>query len=706
MVCPKRTRALRPQLILFACATVYGTPIALAQDASRPVDMSMMGTPGLVVMPDARQAPDARASFSVSHMRGMDTTTLTFQASKRLSASFRYSGVDGAINPDQGQSTYWDRSFDLRYKLLEEGRYLPALTVGLQDFAGTGLFSGEYIAATKTVTPRLAVTAGLGFGRLGSRNPITTIGDRPGVTEFLGEGGMFAVDRWFKGDVAPFGGVSWQATDKLKVNLEYSSDAYSAEKEAGIFAINSPWNASLEYDLGQLAQLGVYTLGGDEFGVQLTFGIDPKRPKIAGGRDEAPLPILRRPAHSAEDLGWTTQQDEVRDAALTVLDQAFEREGLAVTGLELSAHEATLRLHNPRFDSEPQAIGRAARTMANVLPESIETFHIIPEVNGLPVSRITLNRSDLENLQYKSARAINGKMQVTDAVGATPEPRADLYPDWRWGLAPYLALGYFDVEQPVRADIGIRLRGEYRLSERFRIQGAITHRLIGDLGDGETEEDPYLPAVRTDGSRYYRDPTGIQSLTLQYNGRPGKDLYSHLTFGYLETMYAGIAAEVLWKPVDSRLALGGEVAYVQQRDFDRMFGLRDYDVVTGHLSAYYDFGNGYHAQIDAGQYLAKDVGATLTLQRELNNGWIFGVFATKTNITSEEFGEGSFDKGFFMTLPLSYVMLEADRGTNSTMIRPLQRNGGARVTVPNRLYEQVRDYHRPTLDAEYGRFWR
>jgi hypothetical protein len=171
-------------------------------------------------------------------------------------------------------------------------------------------------------------------------------------------------------------------------------------------------------------------------------------------------------------------------------------------------------------------------------------------------------------------------------------------------------------------------------------------------------------------------------------------------------MYAGIAGELLWKPVDSRLALGGEVAYVQQREFDRMFGLRDYDVVTGHLSAYYDFGNGYHAQIDAGQYLAKDIGATVTLQRELNNGWIFGVFATKTNITSEEFGEGSFDKGFFVSLPLSYVLLEADRGTNSTLIRPLQRNGGARVHVPNRLYDEIRAYHRPTLDAEYGRFWR
>jgi hypothetical protein len=103
-------------------------------------------------------------------------------------------------------------------------------------------------------------------------------------------------------------------------------------------------------------------------------------------------------------------------------------------------------------------------------------------------------------------------------------------------------------------------------------------------------------------------------------------------------MYAGASAELLWKPVDSRLALGVEVNYAQQRDFDQLFGLRDYNIVTGHVSAYYDFGKGYHGQLDVGRYLAGDVGATLSIDREFANGWRLGAFATLTDVTSEDFG--------------------------------------------------------------------
>ncbi|OZB12783.1 MAG: hypothetical protein B7X55_13915 [Rhodobacterales bacterium 34-62-10] len=37
----------------------------------------------------------------------------------------------------------FDRSFDLQYKLVDEGRVRPAVAIGLRDFIGTGLFSGE-----------------------------------------------------------------------------------------------------------------------------------------------------------------------------------------------------------------------------------------------------------------------------------------------------------------------------------------------------------------------------------------------------------------------------------------------------------------------------------------------------------------------------------------------------------------------------------
>ena len=52
----------------------------------------------------------------------------------------------------------------------EEGKYLPAISIGLRDFIGTGWYSSEYIVGTKSIG-HLELTAGIGFGRLAQRDP-------------------------------------------------------------------------------------------------------------------------------------------------------------------------------------------------------------------------------------------------------------------------------------------------------------------------------------------------------------------------------------------------------------------------------------------------------------------------------------------------------------------------------------------------------
>ena len=171
-------------------------------------------------------------------------------------------------------------------------------------------------------------------------------------------------------------------------------------------------------------------------------------------------------------------------------------------------------------------------------------------------------------------------------------------------------------------------------------------------------------------------------------------------------MFGGVSAELLWYPINSRLALGAEVNYARQRDFDVLFGFQNYDVVTGHASAYYDLGNGFRAQVDAGRYLAGDWGATFTLDREFNNGVRIGGFFTLTDVTSAEFGEGSFDKGIRVDIPLSWLTGRPSRETFSQTIRPTLRDGGARLNVRNRLYEVTRDYRARELADGWGRVFR
>lgn len=167
------------------------------------------GTLGLVDMPTAQSAEDAELTATYSQFANTARTTLSFQITPRLSGSFRYSKID---DYSPGGGALFDRSFDMRYRLVDETDSRPAIAVGLQDFIGTGAYSSEYIVATKSVTPRLTFTSGIGWGRLGSykgfSNPLGVIDDRFDTRpdRDFGRGGEIEAAGWFRGDAAFFGG--------------------------------------------------------------------------------------------------------------------------------------------------------------------------------------------------------------------------------------------------------------------------------------------------------------------------------------------------------------------------------------------------------------------------------------------------------------------------------------------------------------------
>ncbi|MHC0052486.1 YjbH domain-containing protein [Actibacterium sp. D379-3] len=674
--------------------------------------LNTYGMPGLLDMPSALTMPDAELATTIAAIDGLTRSTLAFQITPRLTGAFRYTILEdyGAT----GKSLY-DRSFDLHYRFLNEGTWRPAMAVGLRDLAGTSVYSAEYLVATKHLTPRLAFSGGFGWGRLGSfgsfDNPLGALDGsfdtRPASKD---EGGQPNVDQWFHGPAALFAGAQWQATDKLALKLEYSSDAYEREEGRGLIDRESPFNFGLSYGWLPGVTLGAQYLHGSELGLTVNFTLNPRKSPLGGDHSPAPFPVVVR-SGAADSWDGAILEDPAQRAALAdLLAQALAAEGLVLERLELSPDHARLRLRNTRFDNPPQALGRTARILTAILPPSVERFEIEPSVEGMGVARVTLMRSDIERLEY----APDGIAQSWAAAqigpaGAAPEMVVEPLPRFSWGLGPYLATSFFDPDDPLRADAGVELQAQYHLTHNLSLSGAVRAKVIGNRDDATRVSDSVLPHVRSDANLYARNgKTGVEYLTLDHFSHPARDLYARLSLGYLEEMYGGVSGEVLWKPVESRLALGLEMNYVQQRDTDKLFGFDeyDYDVVTGHASAYYDLTNGFEVQVDAGRYLAGDWGATLSLDRTFDNGWKVGAFATLTDVSSEDFGEGSFDKGLRLTIPQSWFMGQPSQRRDTAVIRPLQRDGGARLNVRNRLYEQVRDYHAPELDDQWGRFWR
>ncbi|SNR45307.1 YjbH domain-containing protein [Paracoccus sediminis] len=691
--------------------------------------MSTYGLPGGIDTPTAETLPDGTLGATVSWSDYARRSNIVFQALPGLTTVLRYSRIDG-INDYRDNGYITDRSLDLRYQVLDEQGWRPALAVGLQDFLGTGVYSGEYIVATKTVTPSVRVSAGLGWGVLAGKPRTIDIDD---------EGGTPNVDDWFRGGARPFASVSWQVNDRLSLVAEYSNTDYVARYSNGqVFQQGDEPGSSLNlgayYSFGRAYQVGVYSIGGNSFGAQFSIALNPREAPYPSGLEKAPAPVRPRPSPGADPDGWSgvwAQDPTAQPAIQAALGDAMADEGQILESMALSSSRAEVRLRNTRYINQAEAVGRTARLMTRALPPSVETFVITSTAEGLPTSSVTLRRSDVERLENTEAGQIAAASVLSDApAGAPGLVRSEgVYPRFRWSIKPTLNLGIFSAEDGLTHEVGAEARASYEIAPGLVLTGALRQRVFGNIerrGPGipgqrgeyytaeEYEADPSLettpegvPRVRSDTRMYSgNDSPVIPELTLAYYAKPTPAVYTRVTAGLLERAYGGVSAEVLWKPAGSPLALGAEVNRVRKRDFDQLFDFRDYEVTMGHVSAYYEFANGFTAQVDVGKYLAGDKGATVSLTREFANGWRLGAYATKTDLSSEEFGEGSFDKGVTLSIPLGWATGQPSRERVNANLRSLSRDGGAQLNVRDRLYDQVRESHSVKLYEGWGRFWR
>lgn len=692
---------------------------------SRP-HLSFYGEAGLIDMPTADSLAEGDFATTVSYFGVTTRVTLSFQVTNRLNGIFRYSGLRG-LAPDPNRDVRYDRSFDVSYRLLDENDWRPAVKIGLRDFGGTGLFSSEYVVATKSFGPRKAVkvTGGLGWGRLatsgGFDNPLEAlfgVGTRvrqSGVRP-IEEAGRIEIGDLFRGDTAFFGGISWQVNDRLLLIGEYSSDDYTFETNGDVLDIKSQFNFGASYKVSDTVDVGLYYLYGNELGFRVNYVLNPKVPPAASGIEPGPQPVQPRPNRRSAPQVWTTawvESEATQAAVQTAVIAALGPEGLLVESLDLSASEAHVTLRNRRFDQSAQAIGRAARALTRSLPASVETFHIGLVEQGMPTTRVTLQRSDLEELEFAPDNAWQSyvRADIADA-GTEPNARRSLTsPRFSFAVTGYVDRSLFDPDQPLSFDLGVRLTTNYEPRPGWVLNTSVRQPLYSNRDNINRVSNSVIQTVRSEQDDFNRgDQAKLDRLTLAHYFRPAENLYGRITAGYLELAYAGVSSEVLWKPSTSRLALGVELNAVHQREPREPLALGegqfDYETITGHASAYYALDNGFHAQLDVGRYLAEDWGGTFTLTREFRNGWRVGAFFTLTDVSFDDFGEGAFDKGIFVTLPTSWSIGQPSRQDQTTVIRPVLRDGGARVEVSDRLYDLVKRDSDPYLSDSWGRFWR
>lgn len=692
-------------------------PLSVARSQS--LSANDWGVIGLMQTPTARMAPAGDVRFSFSRVYPYERYNVFLQPFDGLEAGFRYSTVLNRLYGPQelsGNQTYKDKSIDLKVRLLQESAYLPQVALGFVDAGGTGLFSGEYLVGNKRFGA-LDWSLGVGWGYLGARgnirNPLSSISPR-----FNTRGGMVAMggtpntQSFFRGPAALFGGVQYQTPwDSLLFKAEYDGNHYQREPQGNNQVQRSPLNLGLVY----LHSPSVDFSLGVQRGNQLMFGLtlhtsvanmstpkvsDLASPKVQAARPSTPINMTGVAADLQAMANWGIQRIETHGAVMKVFVESAS-----------GAH----------WD---ERIDRMVAVLHHNAPALIDRFELIFTEQGALLSGRSVDRDKW--VQHQTSRVPPSAAAPSIQAFATVSRQSDVPAQTTWLPTP-AKFGYAVVpswQQNIggpdgfflfRAGVSLPMR--LRISQNTAISGAISLNLLDNYDDFKYTGPSEMPRVRTHMREYMTTSrVNISNLQITHFGQASVNQFYSIYAGYLESMYAGVGGEWLHRPWHSPFALGVDVNRVQQRSFDQLFGFdragsqTGYKVTTGHVTAYWDTGwKSTHVRVSAGQYLAGDIGATIDLSRTFVNGVRVGVWATKTNVSAQKFGEGSFDKGLYLRIPFDVMTTTRSGNTANLVYSPLTRDGGARLNRDYSLYHattarsQQDTSHKPAYVQPFGR---
>ncbi|MEY2860613.1 MAG: hypothetical protein RL392_1071 [Pseudomonadota bacterium] len=676
-----------------AAKTVIPTQ-AIPRDAA--ISSSDWGEIGLLQTPTARMAPAGEFRFTWSKVQPYTRGTMMFQPFDWLEGGFRYTDISNRLYGAEiaGDQSLKDKSIDLKIRLVEESAFRPQVAVGARDLGGTGLFAGEYVVANKRWGSWDA-SLGVGWGTLGTRADFAGTGVRQGITE--AGGGTANLKDMFKGPAALFGGVQWQAPSSAwLVKAEWDGNDYQHEAHNNIQTVNSALNWGAVYRYSPNVDFNMGWERGNRLMLGLTIQADLKKYNVPKVFDPVPPPVLAVvPAEISPD-GW-------KDAAHAV--ELFT--GWSVQQIAQNRGEVSVVIETDNAPYVQERIDKAISVLHRQAPANVTAFNLQLKDRGLVVSNVNVNRFEwmaqhtgpvptalrLPTQQLTpGSRAMKETAKTNSIASAESGFEAASVRETSLELAPNYQQILGGPDGFILYQLGVLAKLEHRFSESSWLAADFNARAVDNYGGFKYDAPSGLPRVRTLQREFtISNRTTMPLAQLTSVSDLGRGHYGSVYGGMLESMYGGVGAEWLYRPWQGSFAFGVDVNHVQQRGFKQDFEFRDYSVNTGHASLYWDTGwNHLQVNLSAGQYLAGDVGATLDVKRVFPNGVAIGAWATKTNVSAEQFGEGSFDKGIYINIPFDALAPKSTSGLANIVWNPLTRDGGAKLERRFKLYDLTR----------------
>ncbi len=652
---------------------------------------SNYGTLGFVNAPNARFHEEGTLAFTWSHNQPYLRGSLVLYPFDWLEASYQYTDVNNYLYSPykefSGGQSFKDKSFDAKLRLLKERNFFPAVAIGLRDFAGTGVFSGEYIVASKSIK-NIDLSVGMGWGSLSGgaqiTNPLIRLNNSFETREYVegGEGGEFSPDSYFSGPAGIFGGMEYifPYMKGLTVSVEYDPVNYSVEGLRKIKNIDSKWNLAFKYPLTKGIRLRLGVTRGNTLNFSFSYN------KSFSKRD--PYLIKKDPPKKVENADIVRKvvagdKTRIYRAALSYLRE----NDISLQSANIENNELQITYAQSRFFEKTRSLGRTTDILNQIMPEDIEHFKITLLNADMAMHTAEIPRQSFERYQKQKMHdplLKDIKFYHEKNPRKTHEFQPDVaLPNLITSISPSMKNQIGGPDGFWFGQVDLSLDIELHLARNLNISGVAGINVWNNFDELKLKSSSILPHVRTDVNEYLknsRDRPSITNLQGNYFFNPIGHIYGKFSAGLLEQMFGGYGFELLYRPFDGPWGLGVEAWRVRQRSFKGDFEFLDYETTTGHLSFYLrEPRSAILLAVSGGRYLAEDSGFTIDISKQFKSGMNIGAFFSLTDISKEEFGEGSFDKGFYFNMPVQIFFKKYQPDQTSFSFRPITRDGAARV---------------------------
>ena len=624
----------------------------------------------IITAPSAQHNKDGQLEFSLEADQWGEHAQLDYQVTPWLNLGVKYSHFDvldfatdaaTATNTTNSIASY---AYHANAQIFRQTDVLPAIAIGIEDFTGQANIQSHYISASKNID-NWRVDLGVASGQ------------DPNSLD-----GVFA-------------GVQYTLDDyPVVLRAQYINDAPEYDDShvlSSLPSVSAPasrhnqWavQASWQFTPGIALSL---THGADNsVGLGITVALDTTRPP-ARYVPQPDLSNVAKPNKPAVNKVVAQWQDDLRDA--------LQHIDISVHGIVQDGPRLQIVLSQTAYPYWPDAINQAHQALLDVLPDGIFNIDYVIKLAGHPVYRVSRDViRDPELAKFvtqMSPRALTQPMLDRFTQYGQPDQgnshwQATL-PDFSVGIVHQ---GWLNSQNKMSQLVQARIDLDWEFAPGW----SITQQTQFDLAERWEFSDAYFPNQQLQMlspkiTGLVNNDVHLSQLMMRYNATQITSLYDQqvqydyqLFAGMIDNQWAGFGANLLYQPWQSRVSLGLSLAQLTARDPDSWLGLADgidtsayTDSATVALASVYWASPFYNLDValHAGRFVHQDTGAKLQIRRTFDNGWQFGIWASRTNYHSNSLAMNNDNsitetqQGLYLSIPLDNIFSRATRYSGKT----------------------------------------